>query len=301
MRAMSYEFRPSKSVARKVFVDVLRRLALLSPLDGYHYIGFGALEFLDFDLVHRRLGVTRMTSIEANSNSIERYVWNRPFNGIAVLPGRAADVLPTLDWSDLAIVWLDYTSTLTVEVLSDAALVARVLQPGSVLAVTVNAHPGRLGERREALEAAVGPERVPLGVNDNRLGDWGLAETQNEILAATITDAIATRPGRASWRQVLNVQYKDNARMQMLAGVVGAPALERALDQCRFADVPAVRLATDPPLVLQVPLLTGREQAHLNTQLPRGETDSPLQMPGVPQADLDEYGQIYRWLDPAAG
>jgi hypothetical protein len=50
---MSYELRPSKAVTRRLLVDVLRRLPTVAALPDYQYVGFGALEFLDFELVHR--------------------------------------------------------------------------------------------------------------------------------------------------------------------------------------------------------------------------------------------------------
>ncbi len=299
MAKMSYDVRPSKAVTRRLFLDLLRRLAPVAPLPDYHYVGFGALEFLDFDLVHRQLGITRMTSIEGDVKCLERYRWNRPFNGIDVLPGRSSTVLPTLDWARLAIVWLDYTSTLTTEVIGDLETLSRVLIPGSVLAVTLNAHPGRLGERRDALEKAITPERVPLGVTDSRLGEWGLAAVQHEVLGATLRASFAARPDAATFSQLLNINYQDRARMQMVAGVVGAPAFDRALEQCRFDDLADVR-RQDEPLRVHVPLLTRRERAWLDQHLPNAEGAPLPSLPDVlPPDDVAAYAQVYRYLEAA--
>src|SRR5215831_9133797 len=103
MAPISYEVRPSKAVTRLIFVDLLRRLTPIGKPEDYQYVGFGALEFIDFDLVHRVVGVNDMVSIEADSNSIARYEWNRPFNSITLMPGRASTVLPTIDWRRLSI------------------------------------------------------------------------------------------------------------------------------------------------------------------------------------------------------
>jgi len=296
---MSYEVRPSKAVTRRLFVDLLRRLGPIALLPDYHYVGFGALEFLDFDLMHRHLGITKMTSIEEDTAGIERYRWNRPFNGISVLPGRASTLLSTLDWAGLAVVWLDYTSTLTTEVISDVETLARVLIPGSVLAVTVNAHPVALDKRRTALEKAITPERVPIGVTDNRLGQWGLAATQHIVLSAVISSAFAGRSDGGTWRQLLNINYQDRARMQMLAGVVSAPAVHRALDQCRFEDLDSVRGGADP-LLLHVPLLTQRERGWLNQCLPVPPGEEMPALPGVDAPDIVAYEQVYRYLETAS-
>ncbi len=299
MAKMSYEFRPSKAVTRRLFVDLLRRLAPVAALPDYRYVGFGALEFLDFEAVHRQLGITTMTSIEGDTAGIERYRWNRPFNGIEVLPGRASTLLSTLDWAGLAIVWLDYTSALTTEVIGDVETLARVLIPGSILAITLNAHPPKLGERRTALESAISPERVPIGVTDNKLGEWGLADVQYTVLNAVIESECGGRSDAGTWRQLLNVNYQDRARMQMLAGVIGAPAVNRGLDQCRFDDLDTVRTGREP-LRLQVPLLTARERGWLDQYLPVAAGADLPALPGVGGQDVAAYVEVYRYLEHAS-
>lgn len=299
MAVMSYDIRPSKAVMRRILAEVLRRLSSLAAVSTYQYVGFGALEFIDFDMFHRQLGVTDMTSIEANVKEIDRYKWNRPFNGIRVLPGRASDVLPGLDWTGLSIVWLDYVSALTTEVLDDVELMSRVLIPGSVLVVTVNAHPPTLGTRKEALQKAITPEKVPIGVTEATLGEWGLAATQHSVMTATVRGALAARTDGASWRQLLNINYQDRAKMQVLGGVVSAPAVERALDLCQFADIDEVRLAGQDPLHVYVPLLTARERDWLNQRLPVAAGGAEPALAGVKQKDISAYVKMYRWLESA--
>lgn len=292
---MSYEMRPSKTVTRRIFLELLRHLKpIASPLD-YHYVGFGALEFIDFDLVHRQLGITRMTSIECDGKGIERYKWNRPFSGIEVLAGRASTVLSAIDLSGRSIVWLDYTETLRTEIIGDVENVARILVPGSVLAVTLNAHPARLNERMEALESAVGAERVPLGVTDSRLGQWGLAEVQYKILSSIIQSSFSARADGAKWLQLLNINYQDNAKMQMVAGLVGESAEDSILTICRFSDLSEIREGEEA-LMIRVPLLTSRERDWINQRTPIIETDKE-NPPGISEKDLIAYKQIYRWLD----
>ncbi|WP_369803443.1 O-methyltransferase [Geodermatophilus sp. DSM 45219] len=293
---MSYELRPSKAVTRRLFVDVLRRLSAVAAPSDYQYVGFGALEFADFELVHRQLGIAKMTSIEGDAAHVERYIWNRPYGGIEVLAGRASTILPSLDWSQLSIVWLDYTSTQTAEVLADIDTVASRLLPGSVLAVTLNAHPQKLGERVAALESAVGADRVPLEASEARLGQWGLADVQWEILNAELRRTLSERADSAVWRQVLNIHYQDAARMQIVAGVVSNPATERLIDQCRFSDLDFVRAGSDA-LRLKVPLLTLPERSWLNRQLPVAAGAALDPSPGVSEADVAAYLDIYRYLE----
>lgn len=295
MGVMSYDIRPSKAVTRRIIIETLRRLAPVVPIRDYQYVGFGALEFVDFDMMHRLLGITKMTSIESNTSAIERYEWNRPFNGITVLPGRASTILPGLDWSQPSVVWLDYTATLTTEILGDVETLARALIPGSVLIVTLNAHPAKLGERRVALEQAMTAEKVPIGVTEPRLGGWGTAEVQYKVLTAALEAALGARADSASWRQFLNINYEDRAKMQIVGGVISAPSLERALDGCYFGDLDEAR-SEEEALAVHVPLLTMRERDWLNQRLPPApDEDYPI-LPGVPDRDLKDYCSVYRWL-----
>lgn len=296
MAPMSYEVRPSKAVTRLIFVDLLRRLTPIGEPKDFQYVGFGALEFIDFNLVHRLVGVNDMISIEADSYAIARYEWNRPFNSIKVIPGRASTILATIDWRRLSIVWLDYTSQLTAEVISDAEALARVLIPGSVLAITVNAQPLKFGDgRRAALEQNITPERVPIGVTDDRLGGWGLAEVQYQVLTAELTKAFAPRLDAAKFRQLLNIHYKDSVQMQMIVGIVSAPGMDNLVDQCRFDYMAEAKTSKDA-LYIRVPLLTARERAWANQRLPLAPGDPLPVLAGVSSQDLQDYADVYRRL-----
>jgi hypothetical protein len=293
-----YTNRPSKGVTRMMVVESLLHLGPIADPSTYQYVGFGALEFIDFDLVHRRVGVSRMISIESKTGLFERCMANRPYNGIEILPGRATDQLTTIDWKQLSVVWLDYTQSMNREVIADIELLCRELMPGSVLIVTVNAHPNeRLKERRSRLAVAVGEDRIPPKVSDNTLGDWGLASTQHTILTAIVNAALSGRTDGASWYPLLNVQYKDTLRMQLVAGIVSSPALDRAVDTCQFDDLDFVRKNQDA-ITIEVPYLTPKEARALNEQLPRAPRRR-LKLPGVAQSEIEAYAAVYRWLELA--
>ena len=99
-----------KDVTRRIFANMLHQLDLNGDLRRYQYIGFGALEFIDFDLVHPNLGINDLFSIEKSGN-IDRYEANKPYQCIDLLHGNSTDKLTEIDWKRLSIVWLDYEST----------------------------------------------------------------------------------------------------------------------------------------------------------------------------------------------
>src|SRR6266487_4943923 len=179
MSSLDYKSRPAKAIVRQMIVECCRRLRGISKFSNYQYIGFGGLEFLDFDLFHRRLGIRDMISIESSGRT-ERYEFNRPFKSIDMQFGRASTMLPGLDWRGLKIVWLDYEDTLNGEVLRGCQTVARVLGQGSVLIVTMNAA-ARYGERLSELKQNLG-DLVPIDITEEDLDEWGYAAAQRRVL-----------------------------------------------------------------------------------------------------------------------
>uniref|UniRef100_A0AAU1ZZV6 Methyltransferase n=1 Tax=Streptomyces sp. NBC_00093 TaxID=2975649 RepID=A0AAU1ZZV6_9ACTN len=296
MAAIDYQIRPSKAVQRHMIVDVCRRLTAMARLEDYQYVGFGALEFVDFHLVHRALNITSMISIEADSNSIQRYLFNRPFKTVQVVPGRSSVVLPDLSWDRLSIVWLDYTQRLNDEVISDVALLCGRLQPGSVLFVTLNAHPeGRIDQRREALVANVGEERIPANVTDESLALWGLARTQHTILTDVIIKGLRDRQISADWRQVVDIHYADGAKMQTFGGIVVGPGSTIAFDNCRFKELDFVRTSGEEPYLVRVPILTAKERRALEEQVPISSGDE-LKAPWLSDRDAEDFLRLYRYM-----
>ncbi|MEV0623121.1 O-methyltransferase [Nonomuraea sp. NPDC050404] len=294
MAAFAYSARPSKAVQRHMVVDVCRRLIAFNQLKSYQYVGFGGIEFIDFEMVHRGLGITTMTSIESD-RSIDRYRFNAPFKAITVLPGRACDQLPSLDWDRPSIVWLDYVSRLNEEVISDIRLLCGRLMSGSALFVTVNCHPlNLLQDRLEDLARMIGEDRVPPGVSNDSLAVWGLAEVQGRVMSDLITAGLRERTTPARWAQVLDIYYADNAKMQTLGGIVVSREDQEKFETCRFEELDFVRLQRGAPLKVRVPLLTAKERRALEEQLPLA-SGQELKADWLSEADRSAYMQVYRY------
>jgi hypothetical protein len=289
----SYVMRPSKHVERTMIVELCGRLHCIAPFKKYGYFGFGALEYVDFDLMHRALGITKMVSIECDETWPKRYEFNRPFKGIELLIGRASQHLPTLDWNGPRIVWLDYECQLTREVLRDVESVTRVAHQGSLLVVTVQAG-APFGRRRQTLVENVGEERVPLDVEEADLeGPWAFAARQREILTNAATATVAARLDGAKCIQLLNFHYADNARMQTVGWLFSSDVLDQTVQQCRFDQLDFVRNGADP-MVLKVPVLTRGEIAFLNKKLPLS-TRGKLKEAWIDEDAQADYARIYRY------
>jgi hypothetical protein len=290
MSNIDYRTRPAKTIVRRMIVECCRRLRGITSLSNYQYIGFGGLEFLDFDLFHRTLGIRRMISIES-SGKTERFDFNRPFAAIEMRYGQASNELPQLDWTGLKIVWLDYEGALTRELLRDCENVCRYLKQGSMLIVTMNAA-APYGERLEALQKRLGT-LVPIETTEEGLEGWGFARTQYRILSEALNVIANDRNDKPSLRQLLNFCYKDGARMQTIAWIISSEALNGTVDSCGFQELDFFRDEPDP-MIIDLPVLTSREIDHLNQQLPLTGRRK-LKAGWLHPDERTRFSELYRW------
>jgi hypothetical protein len=278
-------------------VDACRRLERFASLGEYRYLGFGAYEFVDFELVRRELGIVAMDSIESEGSATQRrYLFNRPFEYIDIHFDRASNVLPSLlDDAVKRIAWLDYTDWLDREVLADVGTCLRKLPAGSVLLVTVRARPeGTAKERLAHLQSRVGRERIPEGVDDEYLAKH-MADVQRDILTVSVRGHIRRRVDGARFMQLFDLRYKDGTPMQTWGGLVVSPDIDSAVAAVDFGALEQTSLLDQPPVDATVPTLTMREVLHLNSQLPCA---GPLAGEDIPADDLDAYRRLYRWYPP---
>jgi hypothetical protein len=288
-----WQFRPAKQIQRLMAVDAMRRLGNFFPLSEYRYIGMGGYEFVDFDLVHRALGVHRMISIESKVAE-DRLKFNRPFPEIDIEIGTSNDILPTLALDGPLIVWLDYCGRLDHSVLQDVLLLGEQLRAGSMLLVTINATAGDpTDERLSELEARVGSARIPLDVSsDNDLVGRATAEVQRRILLTEVNAGLGKRSDAMRFEQIINVQYRDTQRMQTLGGVFVDPAHDSMLAAADFGSLDHVRTGQDA-LKIKVPVLTAREVLKLESEIKKGKPAPSLAW--LKDEEANSFADLHRW------
>ena len=291
---MDYSIRPAKHVLRKMLSEILKRLSTFEDLESYQYIGFGARELIDFAIFHRTLGISDMTSIEYDRETYERAkTYNLPYGCIKVLYGRSTDLLPDLDHTKRTIYWLDYTETLTATILADTEIISKEATSGSLLIVTANCDFRGEGKLSRFV-SFVGDENVPLGTTEDDLREWGAAKVQTTVLKNKIAETLTLRNQAGgdtiSPTEVMNIHYKDGARMHTYGVVFCANSETRKLRRCRFQDFEISRRGE---FVLNVPALTRRERHILDQCLPtRGELIE--QHPWL-KSDFEKYRDLYRY------
>jgi hypothetical protein len=115
------------------------------------------------------------------------------------------------------------------------------------------------------------------------------------ILLGVLDSEFGDRRDGARLERLFDFVYADHAPMQTFGGIVSAPGLEQVIrDQCRFADLPFVRLRGQDAMEIRVPVLTRREALHLNAQLPLSG-GAVLTAEGITDEELAAYELLYRW------
>jgi hypothetical protein len=288
-----YAFRPAKRIQRLMFCDALRTLRVLRPMEEYQYIGFGHWQFVDFELMRREVGVRRMYSIERNTNDRARFEENMPFEEISLLFDTAFACLQgdEIDLSQPTIAWLDYTCPLDGSVLQDLRLLTERMPVGSVVAATLNCHPGREEGRLEALERKL---EVPGDIVEDDLDRDGLPKVQRRVLVEQLEATAQQRGDGARIEQFMFLRYADGAPMAFWAGLVADESRPVAATLSTLRRHEQFRDGEDF-LDISVPHLSTREVIALNKDIREGSAPS---VAGVSKEQCEAYGRLHRWYPP---
>lgn len=301
-RKINYNLRPSKHMERKMICEALRRLAAFGRVETYRYIGFGALYFSDFVLFHKSLGMRHMISVEHEKKNEESFEFNKPYDCITIKYGESNDILPQLPWDVRTVLWLDYDGRLDESVLRDIEYFANHGMPGSVIIVTVNAHPDPKDSDpiKTLREAVSGRKVVPSHLRKEDLQSWGLARVcagiiRNDILEVLFDRSAPRQAGsKFCYKQLFNFHYSDGARMLTTGGIIYDEGQSGIVDGCSFDSLPFV-VVGDDAFRIEVPKLTYREILYLDSQLPCADVDQ-LETFGIPRGDVESYRQLYRYF-----
>jgi hypothetical protein len=181
--SLPYRLRPNKAVDRELLLSLLTRLSPSLALENYEYVGLGGPFLEDFRLVHARLGIGRMTCVEAEEEVHKRQHFNRPISSITCVHATLEAYLDEHEFDTPAIVWFDYTEPkhVTTQIERFARTIGTV-PVGSVLRVTLNANPASLG-KPDPLETSVEVDGEASGNRAQKptLQEWRLARFKERL------------------------------------------------------------------------------------------------------------------------
>ncbi len=295
---INYELRPNKQVERKLVVDVLAQLGRTLDIQRYRYVGFGSMWFADFILLHKRLNLTKMISIEIDGARKDRAEFNKPYECVEVIIGDSHTVLPSLSWEEPSVVWLDYDTPPDADILDDLAFLATRLSPGSVFIVTLNAQPPALSEeheRRVEQLRDVWGAALPIDITQAQLSNRQFPSVLAEAGWAHLRHARKHAAVAGSLKPIFSLAYRDGATMLTLSGIVTDDGIEAKLSFLNLAE--EIGFASGEELFwIEVPPLTVGEKRRLDRFMPCVDLPSSADLGfTLPEKQIRAYSKLYRY------
>jgi hypothetical protein len=293
-----YDLRPAKQVERKMIVDTFLKLSQGGfKISDYQYTGFGSLYFVDFILLHKILGVSKLLNVEYSPKIKRRVAFNSPFALIRHEFKPISDVIPTLSRDLKHILWLDYDDIISRSVIEDVSAASAQLSRGSILLVTVDAEPpsGPEGpdEWRAFFEEEVGLY-LDAGLELKDYSRSNLPRINASAILNTIKGGLVGRPD-IEFSSLFNFVYQDGHKMLTIGGVLGGTSETRDLKACDFDGLSFIRKSLEEePYNIRVPRLTRKERLYLDSFMPCTDKWKPRDFEMSPE-DVAAYREIYRF------
>ena len=233
-----YHLRQNKYVERRVFVDLLGYLDRWQPLEDYLYVGFGAIYFEDFKLLHYQFAMDKMLSIEREKWVLPRQKVNVPFGCIDHKLCDSSEFIRNLDKYRRkykvknVLAWLDYAGGLEIaNQLNDVKALVPSLLANDILKVTFEAEPEKLAPaggpadeevfnaRLEKLRGLLGTQFLPDGARPEQMTETGYPKVLCEAFRRVVAAGIKESP-ELVFQPVGCYAYKDSLQMVTLTGIV---------------------------------------------------------------------------------
>lgn len=302
---IDYRLRPAKHAERHMLLDIFRRLQF-DAIETYRYVGFGSVAFVDFKMIYRALGIRDLTSIEDVGKLVEqrRFRKNKPLRGLVLRFGNSRAVLPTLDFKQKSIVWLDYDDALARSMANDIATVARDAPSGTFIAATfTTAFPTdkenaakELTRMKDDFPEYLGDDAKPIIFQNGKTHAQFGRRVLSALLDRAVSDADAGETDPAKKRaafQVCFFRYKDGAWMVTVGWVIVAESDLELFERCRIDDLPFVRKGSEP-FKIEVPLVTPLEVREMERRLPNLASSSALDW--IPNEEKAAFQNMQRYL-----
>lgn len=313
--SLNYQVRPGKAIDRALFVDLLMRLQSGDkpfPIRDYRYVGFGALSFEEFKLLHKRLEINDMVSLEAERDVYIRQKFNMPVSCITLMHKLSCDYIAETELDKNVIFWLDYTKPIDKIILDEIRDLLDKYSHGDILRLTLHANPSQLSNNREIEGSSLQEQRI--NILSNNLGDYFPDEvTAADMVRASypsvlmrILKKMTTALFQDQTKRLLPLaaySYADGAPMFTFTGIVLNPENVDHV-KSKIRGWPHANLEWEPPHAIGGTDLTIKEILAIRSYLPSsldaakshmaqmvGESDLPATL----DQSLTNYGKYYQY------
>ncbi len=303
----NYNYRPAKTVERKIFVELLKELYGVTDAPNCTYIGFGSIFFSDFGLMHKELGINKMINIEKQGNDRKRFEYNKPFSCIDLKWGQSTDVLLDLDWGGEKIIWLDYDQTLQTYMFEDIEIVFSNVEAESFYFFTCNSSLPKYYDR-EKQEYKLDEfkndfsECIPFELTAEMLTSKQSPYLIKEMITLRINHVLGQRNAvkpedeKLEYYQLLFIIYQDGAPMFSTGGIILEKKDFKKFKKKKVFSLPYIK-TKDTALDIQSPVITNTEIDLINKYLPKSKKRFlKLKKLGfIPDSEREKYYNIYRY------
>ena len=271
---INYLVRPAKQVERKLILEALQCLGKKYPIQNYSYVGMGSRYFVDFQMVHKFLGIKDMISFEMDEDNIKRFEFNLPYEFIKLLPYKSTDILPSIDWSEDLIIWLDYDQKIQQYMIEDIEIICDNAKPGTIFILTIDAEPDRFDEefpqdegerinkRLKNFKDTIHPH-YPPNIKKNDLSKKAFPKILMQIIRERIRDCLTKRDLKHF--QLFNLLYEDTCQMYTFGCI-----LEKRPKKIEDTGVYELNyISKDDNIIrIKLPILTPREKMLFDKLIP---------------------------------
>lgn len=310
---VNYSVRTSKSIERKMMCEMITSLDHFSKVSEYRYIGMGSKFFTDFVLMHKTFGITDMYSLETkrSDDDKKRFSFNKPFNCIQMVFKNSKEWLNSTQfpWKEKRdIIWLDYDGGFSIKQITDLELCVKKVKSGSVVFVSTNV--SFINELRELSPKDRLEKYTELVKNSDYTNHLTAKDMAGDNIYKVVADTfnVAVKNGISECNKViqkdsnlLNVDqiayflYADSfTPMITLGWIVYNNYDKEEIEKCGMCDLEFSRRYGEAPYSITVPVLTYKEIAVLNKNMP--DCSYPIEEATfLSQEEIEGYKKIYRY------
>ena len=304
----NYHHRPSKSIERKLIMDLLRDFYTSEDFKKCIYVGLGSFFFIDFKLMHKTFGIKKLINIEWDEDNKKRYEFNKPFSCIELKWGSTTEVLPTIQFDNKAIVWLDYTDSFQPYMLEDVEIVSSSINPDSFFIISLNSQLQKYFNKTsnqyntERFAEDFGDDclfdleaSMLTNTNSYRLFQRMINEKINQIL--NLRNAGLPFKDKLVYEQLLLITYKDGAPMFTTGGVFLKNSRTVSFRKRKLHKFSFIRKDSNV-FDLHSPVLSSQEIDLLNASLPNSKHNflNKKALKFIPEEDRIRYFENYRYF-----
>ncbi|MBD5530076.1 MAG: hypothetical protein HDR02_16995 [Lachnospiraceae bacterium] len=303
---INYQYRPAKSIERKMLCDLIREIQLIRADGEMRYIGLGAKYFTDFLLLHNEFGITDMISIEAQKDRQIRYEFNKPLKCIQMWYGTTNEVLPQISGFDqkMNLIWLDYDDLFDETMFADIETICRNINVGSMFFISCNySYKGaNQSEKMESFKNSVGDffdETIEKAKYTTKKMPYVVKKVVENQIHKTIDMRNRTEQNTlVEYMQLLFLTYQDGAPMMTIGGILVDEELKGKIIESKIVDKYIFISNGENVFSIDIPVLTNKEIQLILKSLPISEEEfleHEQDFYGIGYDEICKFEKIYRY------